>query len=141
MPYARCLDDPSTLFDIGILGFPFDTTTSYRPGARFGPFAIRSGSRRQSARGYTLAWNTSPYELGASMLDCGDVPLSAYSNPLAIDQMEAAYSTLLARPVKGGNSAAYKSRTAALAKDGEEHPRIITLGGDHTIVSSLRVFR
>ncbi len=32
-PYTRCLEDPSQLFDIAIIGFPFDTTTSYRPGA------------------------------------------------------------------------------------------------------------
>lgn len=48
--------------------------------------------------------------------------------------MEAAYDTLLARPVFGGNSEQYKSRTAPFAKDGREHPRIVTLGGDHTIV-------
>ena len=58
-------------------------------------------------------------------------------NVKAIDQMEAAYSTLISRPVLGGNSDAYKDRTSALALDGKEHPRIITLGGDHTIVSSL----
>ncbi|KAF9002945.1 Arginase/deacetylase [Cyathus striatus] len=134
LPYTRCLEDASKPFDIGLIGFPFDTTTSYRPGARFGPAAIRHGSRRQSSRGYTLTWGNSPYGLGALMLDCGDVPLSAYDNAKAIDQMEVAYSTLLERPVKGGISPSYKSRTASLAKDGKEHPRIITLGGDHTIV-------
>lgn len=48
--------------------------------------------------------------------------------------MEAAYSTLLSRPVRGGVTSAYRSRTASFAKDGKEHPRLITLGGDHTIV-------
>ncbi|KII86784.1 hypothetical protein PLICRDRAFT_55683 [Plicaturopsis crispa FD-325 SS-3] len=135
LPYTRCLEDASRAFDIGILGFPFDTTVSYRPGARFGPFAIRSGSRRQSGRGWTLAWNTSPSELGSSLLDCGDVPLSAYDNDKAIDQMEAAYSSLLERPVFGGEAGtAYKPRTAVFAQDGKEHPRLVTLGGDHTIV-------
>lgn len=28
------------------IGAPFDTGTSYRPGARFGPSGIRQGSRR-----------------------------------------------------------------------------------------------
>lgn len=28
------------------VGAPFDTGTSYRPGARFGPSGIRQGSRR-----------------------------------------------------------------------------------------------
>ena len=31
--------------DIAILGIPFDSGTSYRPGARFGPQAIRQASR------------------------------------------------------------------------------------------------
>ena len=32
MPYTKCLDDGKSRFDIAILGMPFDTTTSYRPG-------------------------------------------------------------------------------------------------------------
>lgn len=73
LPYTRCLDDISTTFDIAVLGMPFDTATSYRPGARFGPYAIRSGSRRQSpAGGYALNWMTNPYT-HATMIDCGDV--------------------------------------------------------------------
>ncbi|KAG2159614.1 arginase family-domain-containing protein [Suillus bovinus] len=130
LPYTRCLDDLSTNFDIAVLGMPFDTATSYRPGARFGPYAIRSGSRRQSsAGGYSMEWMTNPYTR-AEMIDCGDVPINPYDNALAIDQMETAYTTLLARPVNGSASA----RTAKLARDGVEHPRILTLGGDHTIV-------
>jgi len=31
--------------DVAILGVPFDAGTSYRPGARFGPQAIRQASR------------------------------------------------------------------------------------------------
>src|SRR5215213_1937997 len=30
--------------DIAVVGVPFDTATSFRPGARFGPAAIRDGS-------------------------------------------------------------------------------------------------
>ncbi|KAJ7359737.1 arginase deacetylase [Mycena albidolilacea] len=127
LPYAKCLEDVSHAFDIAILGFPFDTTTSYRPGARFGPQSIRLGSPN---RGYTLAWDSSPFDFGARIMDCGDVPLTPMDNAKAIDQMEVAYSTLLARPVQGET----KSSTAAMAKDGKEHPRLVTLGGDHTIV-------
>ncbi|TDL28341.1 Arginase/deacetylase [Rickenella mellea] len=134
LPYSKCLDSPSTLFDIAILGLPFDTGVSYRPGARFGPFAIRSGSRRQrEAGGYTLAWGLNPYESGSRVLDCGDVPVSPFDNALAIDQMEVAYSTLLGRDV-ARNDSIENSLTMALAKDGKEHPKIISLGGDHTIV-------
>ncbi|KAJ7442293.1 arginase family-domain-containing protein [Mycena latifolia] len=134
LPYTRCLDDGAARFDIGLIGMPFDTATSYRPGARFGPYAIRAGSRRQGTNRGTLAWGMSPEELGAGLLDCGDIPLSAYDNAKAIDQMEAAYSTLLGRPVQGGATEAYKPSTAAFALDGKEHPRLVTFGGDHTIV-------
>ncbi|KAJ7180685.1 arginase family-domain-containing protein [Mycena filopes] len=111
LPYTRCLDDGAARFDIAILGMPFDTTTSYRPGTR------------QSTGRATLAWGTSPQEQGASLLDCWrrappiQVPISAYDNAKALDQMEAAYSTLLARPVHGGTTAAYKPSTAAFALD------------------------
>lgn len=34
------------VFDIGIVGAPFDLGVTYRPGARFGPAGTRMGSRR-----------------------------------------------------------------------------------------------
>lgn len=34
------------MFDIGIVGAPFDLGVTYRPGARFGPGGTRMGSRR-----------------------------------------------------------------------------------------------
>ena len=74
LPYTRCLEDASAKFDIAVLGMPFDTAVSYRPGARFGPFAIRSGSRRQRfGRAWTLGWRMNPYEAGIEVIDCGDV--------------------------------------------------------------------
>lgn len=77
LPYARCLDDQKqeAPFDIAILGMPFDTAVSYRPGARFGPSGIRSGSRRlRTERGYSLAWQDTPYASnGTVVIDCGDV--------------------------------------------------------------------
>jgi agmatinase len=36
------------IFDIGIVGAPFDLGVTYRPGARFGPAGARMGSRRLS---------------------------------------------------------------------------------------------
>ncbi len=155
LPYVKCLEDASKPYDIAIFGMPFDTTTTYRPGARFGPYAIRSGSRRQSIPGYAwdLSWEVNPGKLGAELIDCGDVsrqlsprmrlncrpwrqvPVTAMDNAKAIDQMEAAYTTLISRPVMGGINALYKDRTSALALDGKEHPRVVTLGGDHTIAS------
>ncbi|GAA6022790.1 hypothetical protein JCM10207_000418 [Rhodosporidiobolus poonsookiae] len=132
LPHYRCLEDSrdEANFDIAILGQPFDTSVSFRPGARFGPNAIRQGSRRHATnRAYSIPWNFNPYEQGTVLVDCGDVPVSPYDNSLALDQLETAYSTLLARPTKSGSGG-----TGAFAKDGREHPRIISLGGDHTIV-------
>ena len=108
LPYAICLEDETANFDIAILGFPFDTGVSYRPGARFGPFGIRAGSRRQrDYRGWTMFWGINPYKSGSTIIDCGDVsrfpccllnakfishqiPLSPFDNAIAIDQMEVA---------------------------------------------------
>jgi agmatinase len=76
IPYSKCLENPDQSFDLAVLGMPFDTTTSYRPGARFGPAGIRHGSRRQHADGgYTLPWGRNPYTMGAKIIDCGDVIL------------------------------------------------------------------
>ncbi|KAF7968930.1 hypothetical protein HWV62_28816 [Athelia sp. TMB] len=131
LPYAVCLEDESARFDIAILGFPFDTAVSYRAGARFGPFAIRAGSRRQrDIRGYTLSWGINPFDSGATVIDCGDIPISPFDNALALDQMEVAYSTLLNRPILGESA----GKNTVLGKDGLQHARIVSLGGDHTIV-------
>ena len=50
--------------DVAVLGVPFDSGTSFRPGARFGPEAVRAGSRRcarttsrsTSSRGRRCRW-------------------------------------------------------------------------------------
>ncbi|KAJ4002241.1 arginase deacetylase [Lentinula boryana] len=129
IPYTRCLENEETKFDIAILGMPFDTAVTYRPGARFGPYAIRSGSRRQrESRGYTMSWAKDPYAEGVEIIDCGDVPVNPFDNALAIDQMEVAYSTLLNRPL------ATPEKAKGIPSTTHPHPRIISLGGDHTIV-------
>ncbi|GAA5944685.1 hypothetical protein JCM10213_009185 [Rhodosporidiobolus nylandii] len=134
VPHRRCLDEAGGPLDIAVLGFPFDTAVSYRGGARFGPNGIRQGSRRMATnRGYSIPWNFNPFLVGADVTDCGDVPISPYDNTLALDQMEAAYRTLLARPVKTAWTKA-NGGMKTLALDGKEHPKIVSLGGDHTIV-------
>jgi Arginase family len=78
LPYIRCLEDASPTFDIALLGMPFDTAVTYRPGARFGPQGIRVGSRR-SLRGYStwsLSWRLDPYQQGFKIIDCGDVSVT-----------------------------------------------------------------
>ncbi|KAH7343472.1 arginase deacetylase [Rhizoctonia solani] len=113
---------------------PFDSVVSYRPGARFGPYGIRSGSRRISpTRGYTTAWGYNPYKQGAVVRDCGDVPAVPFNVQYAMDQMQTAYSTLIKREV-ATQSGSFTTSTKRLAKDGKLHPRIIALGGDHSVV-------
>lgn len=43
LPHVRCLDEPAQELDVAIIGMPFDSAVSFRPGARFGPYGIRSG--------------------------------------------------------------------------------------------------
>ncbi|KAI0256999.1 hypothetical protein BJV78DRAFT_1159464, partial [Lactifluus subvellereus] len=112
LPYARCLQDVPPAFDIALLGMPFDTAVAYRPGARFGPTGIRIGSRHIHR----------------------EVPLSPFDNALALDHMQVAYSTLLQRDVARANPEGMVGSTRRFAKDNKEHPKIVTLGGDHTIV-------
>ncbi|KAI5898066.1 Arginase/deacetylase [Schizophyllum commune H4-8] len=130
LPYHTCLEQEALDYDIAIIGMPFDTGVTYRNGARFGPYAIRSGSRRQRAsrEGYSMAWGLNPYESGLKIIDCGDVPVSPFDNALAVDQLEVAYNTLV------GRKTTHLTGAQPLGKDGAEHPRIVSLGGDHTIV-------
>ena len=64
------------------------------------------------------------------------MPVSPFDNALAVDQMEVAYSSLLARPISSDQDDTDSAFSVgpSLAKDGVAHPRIVTLGGDHTIV-------
>ncbi|KAI8286034.1 putative agmatinase 2 [Colletotrichum sp. SAR11_57] len=107
--------------DVAILGFPYDTSTSYRPGARFGPRGIRAGSSREKkGRSYNTVWGVDPYEEGLEIIDCGDVPITPFDAQHAFKQMEQAYRQILYHPTSDNNQ--------------WEHPRIISLGGDHSIV-------
>lgn len=69
---------------IVLFGAPFDCTTSYRPGTRFGPSAIRKES-------YGIE-SYSPYQdkdlIDAPVADCGDLDLSFGDSRLALAQIE-----------------------------------------------------
>ncbi|WRT66092.1 uncharacterized protein IL334_003045 [Kwoniella shivajii] len=133
LPHVKCLDKPDTAFDIALLGVPFDSAVSFRPGARFGPYALRSGSRRQRPdRGYSSRLEVNPYTSGLYVLDCGDVPVTPFDPATAIKQVKAGYKSVLHHPVV--NEEEMKRLHMQKGLDGEYHPRIIALGGDHTIV-------
>ncbi len=53
---------------LGLIGVPFDGTTTYRPGARFGPSAVREAS--YNFENYNLSFNES---LDAIFFDLGDL--------------------------------------------------------------------
>jgi agmatinase len=96
---ARC--------DLAIVGIPFDSGTTYRPGARFGPAAIRQGSKL--LRPYNPAQDTLPFNT-VQVADAGDVPCNPFRIEEAIAQIDAGVQALLASV--GG---------------------VLALGGDHTI--------
>ncbi|KAI0382868.1 Arginase/deacetylase [Hypomontagnella monticulosa] len=128
LEYHKCLTTPSELFDIAIIGAPFDTAVSYRPGARFGPRAIRAASARQTSfRGFNPRAHINPYANWAKILDCGDIPVVPVDNAVAAKQMTAAFTELGAR-----------SPISPLLS----RPRLITLGGDHSLsLPALRAIR
>ncbi|KAA8569479.1 hypothetical protein EYC84_001109 [Monilinia fructicola] len=118
--------------DGGTQGAPFDTGTSYRPGARFGPSGIRQGSRRLNLYGgYNVPLATNPFDSWATVIDCGDIPVTSYDNSWALHQIEEGHSSILSR------SPATNSKKLGPAKNGKTLPRVITLGGDHTITLPL----
>src|SRR5271169_521828 len=98
-------------WDIGVVGVPFDGGTSYRPGARFGPAAVRQGSRL--LRPYNPALEALPFEQ-AQVVDAGDIACTPFSAEEAVGQIEAGAGALLA----GGG-------------------RLVAIGGDHTIALPL----
>lgn len=94
-------------FDIAVAGIPFDAGTTYRPGARWGPQAVRQGSRL--LRPYHPALDARPFET-QQVVDAGDIACNPFSIDEAITQIEAGARELLA----GGG-------------------RLLSIGGDHTI--------
>ena len=98
--------------DVAILGVPFDAGTSYRPGARFGPQAIRQASRHLRTR-YHPAYDSEPF-VELQVADAGDVACNPYNIDEAIAQIQAEATRLL------GDVAG-----------------IVSLGGDHTIAVPL----
>ncbi|KAJ7623575.1 agmatinase [Roridomyces roridus] len=138
LPWVQCLTREKDIpFDIAFIGAPFDTGTSYRPGARFGPSGIRAGSRRLTLYGgYNVPLEINPFQSGLRLVDCGDIPVTPYDNKVAIQQIEEGHKALLQREAFSplGNDSATGEALVPLSVDGKHHPRIITLGGDHTIV-------
>ncbi|KAL9106243.1 MAG: hypothetical protein Q9227_008711 [Pyrenula ochraceoflavens] len=139
LQHVKCLTTPEEKFDIGIIGAPFDTAVSFRPGARFGPRALRAASARQLAfRAFNPRAGFNPYQNWAKILDCGDIPISPFDNALALRQMSEAYLELGSREAYAPPPTATKASTAGKLN----HPKLITLGGDHSIaLATLRALQ
>ncbi|KAJ5873436.1 agmatinase 2 [Penicillium subrubescens] len=125
---VKCLIEPTEHYDIAIIGAPFDTAVSYRPGARFGPRAIRAASARQmSGTSYNTRAGINPYKSWAKITDCGDIPITPFDNGLAERQMYEAFLELGSRKIV--------NQPAGVAGRGigAKHPKLVTLGGDHSV--------
>ncbi|ORY78576.1 arginase family-domain-containing protein [Protomyces lactucae-debilis] len=132
LPHVKCLTHPDEAFDIAIIGAPFDTAVTFRPGARFGPRAIRHMSQRQTTlRGFNAATGINPYKNWAKIIDCGDIPITPFDNAVALKQMTLAFEQLIHGPTAASNLQGGTGRR--IAKDGSLLPRLLTLGGDHSI--------
>lgn len=97
--------------DIAVVGIPFDSGVSFRPGARFGPEHVRASSRL--LRPYNPAQDFSGWE-AVQMADAGDIAVNPFNIPTAVQQIAAAAAEL-----------------------GDRVDRILTIGGDHTIAYPL----
>lgn len=94
--------------DIAVVGVPFDSGVTYRPGARFGPSAIREASRL--LKPYHPALDVSPFAQ-AQVVDAGDLGVNPFNIDEAVGQIRDGVTELLDRPDQ----------------------RVVLLGGDHTI--------
>ena len=99
---------PAGRVDAAVLGAPFDTGTSFRSGARFGPEAIRSAS--VLLRPYHPGLDVDVFE-ALSIVDGGDLPVTPGNAERTLEQIAADLEPLV--------------------KDGIVP---LVLGGDHTIV-------
>lgn len=131
----KCLIEPDENYDIAVIGAPFDTAVSYRPGARFGPRAIRAASARQmSGISYNTRAGINPYKSWAKITDCGDIPITPFDNGLAERQMYEAFLELGSRKIANpAPSAQTKSNKGETPSIGARHPKLVTLGGDHSV--------
>jgi agmatinase len=95
--------------DVAILGIPFDSGVSYRPGARFGPGAIRHASRMLRPQFHPIH-EMEPFALlqGA---DAGDVACNPFDIKESIGQIERGADEVL-----------------------ERAGSIVSIGGDHTVL-------
>jgi agmatinase len=104
--------DEVTDYSVAVLGAPFDAGTSFRPGARFGPSAVRQASRNLRPA-YHPELDVAPYRR-LQVVDAGDVPCNPFSIDEALEQIDQHATELVS-----------------------DRHRLITVGGDHTVALPL----
>jgi len=91
--FARCPHVRSTEgVDVAVVGVPFDTATSYRSGARFGPEAIRAGST------LLRPWHTAlevDVFASQSVVDWGDIAITPGNASRTMEQVADGLGELL----------------------------------------------
>ncbi|MFB9378322.1 agmatinase [Kineococcus gynurae] len=93
--------------DVTVVGLPFDSGVSYRPGARFGPGHIRNSSKL--LRPFNPANAAHPFTT-QQVADAGDLGINPFDIKAALEGVEADLTTL--------------------SEDGSS---LLCLGGDHTL--------
>lgn len=97
--------------DVAVVGVPFDSGVSYRPGARFGPGHIRASSKL--LRTYNPVQDVEPFAV-QQVADAGDINCNPFDIQDAVKQIDEGVRGIL--DVSG---------------------KLVTIGGDHTIALPL----
>jgi agmatinase len=95
-------------FDVAVLGAPFDGGVSFRPGARFGPDAVRRASRHLRPA-YHPDLDVAPFRV-LQAVDAGDVACNPFDIDDALREITDVAGDLLSA-----------------------RRQLLTIGGDHTI--------
>jgi agmatinase len=88
LPHVTDLDG----VEAAAVGIPFDTGTSFRPGPRFGPEAIRSAS--SLVRPYHPGYGIDVID-ALNTVDYGDVPVAPGDTPGSLERIEAGLAPLV----------------------------------------------
>ena len=104
-PYRKDLSEA----DVAVVGVPFDTATTHRPGARFGPRGIREASTGLAFEKQVYGWDFHPVN-ELKVVDHGDLPFD-FSRPAGVpDEIERYVAWML-----------------------DQNVMVLALGGDHFI--------
>jgi agmatinase len=97
--------------DVAIVGVPFDSGVSYRPGARFGPAHVRTSSKL--LRTFNPVQDVEPFAV-QQVADAGDIACNPFDIQDAIKQVDEGVRGVL-----------------------DVSSKLVTIGGDHTIALPL----